>query len=175
MTEDLKMYDEFEDQELPLKKSRTQLKNEMKQLQKMGEELVSLPGGQLKKLDLPESLIEAIEFARTTKKHEARRRQMQRIGALMREIDPEPIQQMLDDIANGRKAEARHFQELEKWRDELIAGNSEILETIFDQFPAADRQHINQLVRNAQKEAKENKPPKSARALFKHLRELKES
>jgi ribosome-associated protein len=39
-------------------------------------------------------------------------------------------------------------------------------------FPSADRQHARQLVRNALRERAQNKPPKSARALFQYLSEL---
>ena len=63
---------------------------------------------------------------------------------------------------------------LEKWRNELIAGDNEALEEVFAAFPNADRQHLRQLVRNAQKEEEAGKPPKSSRELFRYLRGLQE-
>ena len=41
--------------------------------------------------------------------------------------------------------------------------------------PDLDRQHLRQLVRNAIRERDQEKPPKSARALYRYLRDLRES
>ena len=82
-------------------KSRTQKKKEDQALQRLGEQLVSLNPGQLEMVDLPDELIEAIEFARTIKSHGARRRQIRHIGALMRQIDPQPIEAALGRIRSG--------------------------------------------------------------------------
>ena len=82
-------------------KSRTQKKNEDRALQRLGEQLVALPFGQLETMGLPEELLTAIEFARKIRSHGARRRQIQYIGALMRHIDPQPIETALDRIRTG--------------------------------------------------------------------------
>ena len=79
-------------------KSRTQKKNEDRALQRLGEQLVSLPFSQLETMELPEELLTAIEFARKIKSHGARRRQIQYIGALMRHIDPQPIKTALEKL-----------------------------------------------------------------------------
>ena len=82
-------------------KSRTQKKNEARALQRLGEQLVALPLGQLETMELPEELLTAIELARKTRSHSARRRQIQYIGAFMRHIDPQPIEAALDRIRTG--------------------------------------------------------------------------
>ena len=82
-------------------KSRTQRKNEDRALQRLGEQLVALPFGQLKIMGLPDELLTAIEFARKIKSRGARRRQIQYIGTLMRHIDPQPIENALDRIRTG--------------------------------------------------------------------------
>jgi len=84
-------------------KSRTRKKNEDRALQRLGEQLVTLPPGQLESIELPDELLTAIEFARKIRKHGARRRQIQYIGALMRHIDPQPIETALDRIQSERK------------------------------------------------------------------------
>ena len=84
-------------------KSRTRKKNEDRALQRLGEQLVVLPPGQLEGIELPDELLTAIEFARKIRKHGARRRQIQYIGALMRHIDPQPIETALDRIRSERK------------------------------------------------------------------------
>jgi len=60
--------------------------------------LVALPLGQLETMGLPDELLTAIEFARKIKSRGARRRQIQRIRALMRHIDPQLIETALDRI-----------------------------------------------------------------------------
>ena len=70
------------------KPSKTLRKREMQELQELGERLVALPDAELARLEaLPETLRGAVAEARRITRHEARRRQMQYIGRLMRAID----------------------------------------------------------------------------------------
>lgn len=82
-------------------KSRTQKKKEDRALQKLGEQLVALPPGKLENMGLSDELLEAITLAHKIKSHGARRRQIQYIGALMRHVDPQPIEAELSRIRNG--------------------------------------------------------------------------
>ena len=82
-------------------KSKTQVKKEMLALQALGEKLVELTANQIKKIDMPLELRDALLFAKTINRGEARRRQLQYVGVLMREADPEPIQKALDTIRRG--------------------------------------------------------------------------
>jgi ribosome-associated protein len=82
-------------------KSRTQKKREDRALQRLGEQLVSLPVSQLETMELPDELLVAIELAHKIKSRSARRRQIQYIGALMRHIDPQPIAAALERIRPG--------------------------------------------------------------------------
>ena len=154
------------------KKSKSQVKREMTALQKLGEQLAGLTEDQIRKIELPEELREALLFAKTMRKHEALRRQMQYIGTLMRDIDPEPVERAIDTALHGHRVQQRVFQQVEEWRDELLKGNDAILEELIDRFPAADHQHLRQLTLNARKEIVQNKPPKSSRTLFRYLRAL---
>lgn len=63
----------------------------MHALQDLGRELVLLEPSKVASLDLPERLAEAIALARRLTRHEAKRRQMQYIGRLMRDVDPQPL------------------------------------------------------------------------------------
>jgi ribosome-associated protein len=82
-------------------KSRTQKKNEDRALQRLGEQLVALPIGQLEIMELPDELMTAIELAHKIKSRSARRRQIQYIGAIMRHIDQQPIEAALGRIRSG--------------------------------------------------------------------------
>ncbi len=152
--------------------SRTQKKKEALALQVLGERLVTLSSEQLKDIEMPQEVYEAVKSARTVTKHGARKRQMQYIGALMRKIDPEPIRNALEIIDLGEHQKAVVFKKVEKWRNDLIEGDKVLLEKILQQYPRAERQHLNQLIRNAKKEIAAKKSPKSSRMLFRYLRQI---
>ncbi|MDA8416102.1 MAG: DUF615 domain-containing protein [Betaproteobacteria bacterium] len=78
--------------------SKSQRKRDMTALQNLGESLLGLNRHQLDQLDLPESLYDAIQEAKSITAHGARRRQLQFIGKLMRQVDPAPIQSFLDQL-----------------------------------------------------------------------------
>ena len=156
-------------------KSRTQIKNEMKALQELGEQLVKFSPEALEQIDMPENLREAVLFAQKIPSREALRRQMQYIGGLMRTVDPEAIRRAIAMRDHRRQASTQALHQLETWRDDLIAGKTGVIDELCQRFPAADRQHLRQLARNAQKEQEQAKPPKSARVLLRYLRELMQS
>ncbi len=153
-------------------KSRTQKKKEAEALQVLGEKLVELTDAQLKNIEMPLELMEAVLFAKTTTKHGARKRQMQFIGTLMREIDSDTIREGLAQISLKNRQQTVVHKNIEKQRDELIAGDHVQIEKLIEKHPEADRQKLKQLVRNAKKEISKNLPPKSSRLLFRYLKEL---
>jgi ribosome-associated protein len=153
-------------------KSRTQKKNEDRALQKLGEQLVGLSSEQLEEIEMPEELLEAVRFAGTIKRHGAKRRQMNYIGALMRDIDHVPIRNALENIRQGNLQKSLAFKKIETWRDELKQGNKELIEDILTSCPDAERQRLTQLSRNAIKEYKSGKGVKSSRLLFRYLKQI---
>jgi len=158
----------------PDKKSKTQKKQEMIALQELGEELARLNAAQLTKIPLSDELREAIFAVQSMSKHGARYRQMQYIGKLMREADVAHIQEALDILRNKNNLATAHFHQFEKWRDQLIAGNEEIMNDVLHSFPDVDIQHLRQLVRNAQKEQADGKSPKASREIFQYLKQMQE-
>ena len=163
-----------EDDDIELPKSKSQLKREMNALQELGTAIVKLSAKDLAKIPLPDSLADAIHEARSIKSHGALRRQMQFIGRLMRDVDPEPIQHALDAIRLCGQQSTARFHAMEQWRDRLINEGQSALDEFIGQYPRADRQQMRQLMLNATREAKQGKPPKSARNLFKLIRETLE-
>ena len=154
------------------RKSKSQIKREMLKLQEYGARLVELSPEQLKRIEMPEKLREEVLLAKSLKKLAAKSRQIHHIGAMMRNVDPEPIINALDHVEEFRLSEARAFKQVELWRDGLIDGKNGVFEELIDRHPGADRQHINQLVRNARQEKAGAKPPKSSRVLFRYIMEL---
>jgi ribosome-associated protein len=158
-------------EEIPL--SRTQLKKQMTALQELGSELVSLTPAQLAEMALPESLHEAVMTAKQITRFEARRRQLQYIGKLMRHIDPEPIRARLDRWTASSLEHTARVHRLERWRERLLADDAALPE-LLREHPRADIRRLRTLVRNARRERESNQPPRNYRALFKLLRETLE-
>lgn len=156
------------DQQEPI--SKTRLKQMMEDLQDLGEVLVDLPKDKLNQLDLPENLKDAVLEARRITAHGGRRRQLQYIGKLMRGVDPAPIQEKLAQWNGTHAEETARLHRLENWRKRLIEDDTALAEFLA-QHPSDDVQHMRNLIRNARKEAEQNKPPKSSRELFKLLRD----
>ena len=140
--------------------SKTKRKKDMHALQEIGEQLVELDPKKLAEFDLPEILSDAIRQAGTIQKHGARRRQMQYIGRLMREVDAQPIQQKLDSWQQTSKHQTARLHLLERWRERLLSDEHALTE-FAKQYPQADLQRLRLLIRNAQKEKAAEKPPKS--------------
>lgn len=153
-------------------KTKSQIKREMLALQDLGAELVKLSPSQLEKIPMTEKLRDAIALAQRITSNGAMVRQLQFIGKLMREEDVEPIQRSLNELRFSAQKQAQHFHQLERWRDRLINEGDNALNDLLAQHTEADRQQLRQLIRQAQKEQKENKAPAAARELFRVLREL---
>ena len=149
--------------------SRSQKKREVEELQRLGAALVDLPSAQLAGMPLPEPLVKAVLEAQRIRSHEARRRQIQYIGKVMRKVDPEPVRAALAAV-DGRSAAARAQQRrLESWRERLISDDAALTEYA-GANPGADLQALRTLIRNARREIAESKPPRAQRELFRVLR-----
>lgn len=160
-----------DDSEVPEPPSKSQRKRDMHALQDLGEQLVALSLDQLKKVPMPEALADAVREAKRITKHEARRRQMQYVGRLMRNADPEPIQAQLDIFNGTSKVEVARQHRLERLREDLLA-DEKTLQAIGQAWPQADFQQLRTLRRNALKEREQSRPPKAFRELFRVLRDL---
>jgi ribosome-associated protein len=152
--------------------SKTQRKQQMEDLQTLGEELVALSTDRVKKIAIPEELRDAVrEAQRMTRHDEARRRQMQYIGKIMRNVDAEPIRAALALVRGESASETAKLHRLERLRTELLA-DEKVLQEITTLYPSIDLQHLRSLRRAALKEQEQNKPPRSYRAIFQLLKEL---
>lgn len=152
--------------------SKTQRKQQMEELQALGEELVALSVDRAKRIEIPEDLRDAVrEAQRMTRPDEARRRQMQYIGKLMRNVDVEPIREALAQVRGESAGETAKLHRLERLRSEFLA-DEKALQEIVALYPAVDMQHLRSLRRAALKEQEQNKPPRSYRAIFQLLKEL---
>jgi ribosome-associated protein len=155
-------------------KSKSQVKRELLALRELGKQLISLPKRDLDKLGLPEDIYDAVLKAQSMSKG-ALKRQTGFIGGLMAEYEHEEIARKLELLKQPHQGQVKQFHQLEEWRDRLLEGDDSVYGELISEFTDFDVQHIRQLVRNAQREAKQNKPPKSARLVFQYLQQLQQN
>ncbi len=154
--------------------SKSQVKRDCDNLVNLGEDLLKLKAEELESLELPDEIKVAVATALKIKSRSGLKRQRLYIGKLLRSIDHEAIEIQVKKIQHRHDTNTAQFKRLEKWRDSLIDNNKETLNDVIARYPDIDRQHINQLIRAAHQEQKQNKPPAASRKLFKYLRELED-
>ena len=135
--------------------SRTELKRESDELQKLGENLLTLRADLMAKVDLPEKLVEAVAEAKRITNFEGKRRQMQFIGKLMRKLDEDAVEAVraaLLEQSQGSAQETLQLHLAEQWRDRLIKDDEACGEWL-QSFPSTDSQQLRALIRQARKDA----------------------
>jgi len=154
--------------------SKSEMKRQSDALQKMGETLVESPRDRVKRVPMPEDVLDAILACQTITNHEGRRRAMQFVGKKMRTLDEAEvaeIQRAIDSWKGASKAETNAMHALERRRDKLLTDDT-ALTTLLAENPELDVQHLRTLIRNARKEQAENKPPKAFREIFQILKQV---
>ena len=155
--------------------SKSALKRRMTELQQLGEHLTRLSDKQLSRVPVSdERLLLAIHEARGIRSNSARRRHLQFIGKLMRDIDPEPIERALAAMDQQARRSRDDFHELEQLREQLLAEGPDAVERVLQRWPQADRQHLRRLILQHQREVQRDSSPAASRKLFRYLRELQE-
>lgn len=154
--------------------SRSEKKRESDELQALGTELLGLRAGLLDPLPLPDKLRDALAEARRITNFEGKRRQMQYVGKLMRQLDEatlEAARAALAEQHSGPAMETARLHEAERWREELIAGD-DALDRWFTRFPQGNSQELRALIRQARKDARPSGRPGEAPRQGKSYREL---
>lgn len=155
--------------------SKTRRKAEMHALQDIGEALVQLEPKRLAELAaevaLPDRLVDAVREARSITAWGGRKRQLQFVGKLMRDIDSEPIRRRLDLWTRGHGVDTARQHALEQWRERLIAEPA-ALDALSAEFPRLDRPRFRALVAKARDERARGGPPHAFRELFRELKSL---
>jgi len=164
---------QMEDEEFQYaeRKNKKAEKRELFALRHMAKTMMGFSDSIIETLPIEERFKIELIAAKKMKKG-ALRRQMLLLERLMRKEDKAIAQEALDKHLNPHRESVQMFHQLEEWRDALIAGNNDVLDSLVTRYELFDRQHVRQLVRNAAKEATLSKPPKSSRALFKYLKEV---
>lgn len=152
--------------------SKTEIKQDMKNFQKLGEQICKLNQNQRNQLPLNEEIEAALIIADKIRgKHDAFHRNVQFIAKQLAESDHEAIQKALDKLNNKHSQELIKNNKYEEIRSQLIEQGNDKIEELLAQHSGFERQRFRQLVRQAAKELKQEKPGKSFRELFKYLKE----
>ena len=162
-------YDDSDEIDLP--PSKTKIKKQMHDLQDLGEELVGLSKEHLVEIDIPDNLRDAVREVKKIKSFGAIKRQMQYIGKLMRDIDPEPIRAKLSEWNGTSRQHIAWLHQVERWRDRLLEQPDSLTE-LLAAYPGADVQQLRTLIRNAIKDKELGKQPKNYREIFQILRDI---
>lgn len=158
--DDLEMDDEYDD-----RPSKSQIKRELQALQDLGKEMTRLGADTLNKIPLPDNVREAIDEYAKMRSFGAQRRQLQLIGKRMNGLDPVKVRAAIDMATGESKAAVAAHHRAERLRDKLLAEDA-FLTDFIKEFPDVNVQSLRQIIRAARKEAQTNKPPKSARELY---------
>ena len=148
--------------------SKSELKRQMHALQTLGEQLVGLGRDQFARLDLPEELREAVEFAHRVTGREARRRHFQYLGKLMRKVDADAIREALERVTGESRSAVTLMHRAETWRDRLVDDDHALTDFVAE-HSTADVQWLRAAIRAARRERELQQPPKHARELYRRL------
>jgi ribosome-associated protein len=155
--------------------SKTRRKAEMHALQDLGERLIGIDDGKLDSLAadalLPERLVDAVRQARKITAWGARKRQLQFIGKLMRDVDPVPIESRLTAWTQGIHADTARQHALERWRVRLL-DEPGALDALVAAYPGLDPATLRPLIAKARDERLHGSPPHAYRELFRALKAL---
>jgi len=164
------------EKEYAVRPNKAQLKRETQAIQALVLALLKHDQAGLARLPLTEKLLIALSSAKKLQKA-ALKRQIKYLTGLMRDQGAdfiEDVQQALAAQQMPHQQQVAQFHQLEVWRDQLLAGDRECLQTLHERYPDFDIQYVRQLTRNAKKEQQQQKPPKSSRALFQYLKGLED-
>lgn len=152
--------------------SKTSLKKQAHELQRLGELLAALPDERLAQLPMSDALRDALRETRAIRSHEGRRRHLQYLGKLMRLTDTEPLREAVAAAQLGSAQNTLALHRLEQWRTELVNDDAALTRWMAA-CPDTDLQHLRSLIRAARKDAAlppEQRHGRAWRELFQFLK-----
>lgn len=148
-------------------------KAEETRLAALAAALADLSKKQLARLDLDDAIVDAVEEARRMTTHSARARQLRAVRRELRGSDSVAIAAAVADLLNPRGSPSPAARKAAAWAERFLAEGRVAVEAFLLEHEEADRQHLNVLIRNAQK-AGPAKAAKAKKALVTSVRALLE-
>ncbi|WP_392344222.1 ribosome biogenesis factor YjgA [Pseudoalteromonas prydzensis] len=153
--------------------SKSELKREAQEFHQLGAEIAKMGKKQRERLPLNDDLKVAMVVAdKISNKSDAYRRHLNYIAKTLRTVENiDEINAIIDVMLNKNNQAEVLIKKIEQLRDDLIAQGDDLVNQTVEQHPAIDRQKLRQLIRNAAKEVKIEKPAKGYKELFQYLKE----
>ena len=148
--------------------SKTELKKDSKKIQEFGRRISELTINNIEAFKFPSNIYEATVDLKNIKSNSAKKRQVQYLGKLLREMDLTDAFLIMKQLKVSSQKEIQRNHIIEDWRDKLLSNNDSITQFV-DEYPKIDRQSLRQTISNAQKD---NKSPKYSRQLFKLIKDI---
>ena len=161
--------DDFPEYERP---NKSELRREALALQELAKQLVELHDSVWVSFKLSNDMLEELRAFKNIQQHGAKKRQLKRVAKLLRSEDVSAAQHAVENAKKQYADVNAAFHKVEMWRDKLISGSKKDVADFLNDYPLANPQVLNQLVRNAKQELAKAKPLKSSKLLFKLLREV---
>lgn len=154
--------------------SRTGKKKFLATIHKIALELMAMNDGNFAAIELDDDIRKQIQFTRDLKSPIAKRRQLRFLCRYIAEGDFESVVKAVEGLRVGKTADSEHFQDLESYRERLIAGTEATIDEIMELIPGCDPKELRRQQLQCQQELKESKGVTAARALFRYLRKASE-
>ena len=153
--------------------SKSELKRDAQEFHQLGSEIAKMGKKQRERLPLNDDLKAAMVVAdKISNKSDAYRRHLNYIAKTLRTVENvEEIKAIIDVMLNKNNQAEVLVKKIEQLRSDLIEQGDDLINETIEQFPSLDRQQMRQLVRNAAKEAKAEKPGKGYKELFQYLKD----
>ncbi|MEM9102109.1 MAG: ribosome biogenesis factor YjgA [Pseudomonadota bacterium] len=143
---------QYEQEEIDIEYvSKSELKRDMKDIQKLGEQIIAMNAKQLKKLALSNDLQIEVEQAQKIKSHSERLRQIKRFGKLLRNIDLDDLQLRIAKINESESPTKEKSSEVEIWYTRFVDEGDSAIHIFCETFSYTERQTLRQLFRAHQK------------------------
>lgn len=150
--------------------SKSERKRRAHRLQALGRRLAEHKLEEVAELGLPDALLSAIADYQRFPSHGAKRRQLQFIGRIMRDMDPDALQEALDRLQGESAASRYEFHQLERWRERLLE-EPDALTAFMAEHPDVNAQQLRHRVAQVHAAATDEQRRTAYRALFRFLRE----
>jgi ribosome-associated protein len=146
---------DFDSDILPEGPSKSQRKRDMTALQGLGLQLTEARDALLKKCNLPDRLSSAIAEYKILHQNGAKRRQIQYIGKLMRDLDDNEVDHILRLTDQNAMLQQRRHLEMDQMLINFLGGDDSPIEVLLQRNPLLDIQQLRQFIRMARKEQKQ--------------------
>ena len=151
--------------------SKTEQKKAVQRMAALGEQLAELSKKQIQQLPVEERLIEALLDVQLISSFEARRRQFQRIGKLLRNEDETVILSYLTPKQGVKKT-----AQLQRWVERIIAQGDPVINEFSKMYNATERhtlrQHLLRVHRDMSQQASEEQIEASKLKLFNYVQQV---